>query len=216
MSRSAQLKRDLRDAMSDTLDGLMANFGFVRKKRSYSYFRTLGHARQELLISAVFNRRYIDEEFAIVPIMRVYMKEVSRVALDLVGEGGGHLLIDPYIIIGQEIDYAMREGGFSKWRASNIAQIRDQLISIANFFTKKNFPLLNNLGNYDGIIRIIKENDERFIKSDQFYIFVAAACLLNGDKEEAERIVNNRFSSVLFRDIYSSVLENVKKYDICA
>jgi hypothetical protein len=211
MRTPADIKYRLLDALADVLDEPLMQLGFVRKKGSLNYSRSLNDSLQQIRFVMDSNPKYQPGVDAHVhPMVRLAMPKVTETALVLVK--GDKLLLAgaPEIIVNQPIEFTAPKEKHERWFASNDEQFAAVCESIKAFLTRWVLPFLLEVSTPSDLVKLYETNDERIMKQKHWYIFVAAAYQVLGCLDKAREVGRQHFGSPGLRKRYAPLFASLR------
>jgi hypothetical protein len=208
MRSQKEIKADLVAALNAVGDEAFAGMGFKRRKGSLDYIRTIGDAQQTIAFAVDWLPKYqLDEELHLHPAMHLSMKPVTEAALRLVAGNKMLLANAPDIIVNQPIEFVAPKSERVRWFASGLDQMKVKVAEICMFVKKWVTPFLDELTTPDDLIGAYGRADERIMKQRHWYLFVAAAQLEKGRKNEALAVLEDNLRAPGLRKRYSIAFE---------
>jgi hypothetical protein len=208
MKSKNEIKADLLAALDEVGDETFAQLGFKRRKGSLNYTREINDTRHTIAFAADYLPKYqADAEVHLHPAMHLGMNAVSEAALKLVGGNKILLANAPEVIINQPIEFTAPKAKHVRWFASGLAQMKERVSEIAIFVEKWVIPFFDDLKTPDDLVSVYKNVDERMIKQRHWYLFVAAAVLVNGNRNEALSVLEDNLGAPALRKRYALAFE---------
>lgn len=210
MRDSKEVKADLVKALELSCDEPFKKHGFKRRKGSLSYIRSLGDAKQTVVFDADFFPKYQPgAEVHIHPAMHLSIKSVSAAAMNLVGGNKMLLANAPDMIFNQPIDTAAPKEAHVRWFASGLSEMSQKALEVVSFSEKWVIPFFDELQVPSGLVKLYANDDERVLKQRHWYLFVAGAEVVQGNKSEALAVLETNFGSPGLRKRYSVAFESL-------
>ncbi len=212
MRRAKEIKEDVLAALDEVGDVPFAAMGFKRSKRSFSYVRNIRDAKQTIAIGVACRPNYHPgAELYFHPAMQIAMKPVTESALRLV-RGNTMLLANaPDIIVNQPIEFTAPKAEYVRWFASGFKQIEQRVAEIGEFAQRWVSPLLDQLTTPDELIGVYETADDRLSKQRHWYLYIAAAHLVNGDTDKALTVLERNLGSPGLRKHFSVAFDSLKQ-----
>jgi hypothetical protein len=137
------------------------------------------------------------------------MPVVSDVAMWLVG--GNEVLLSNAsgIIVGQDIYFAAPREVHEMWCASGQEQMSHCIERIVPFVDRWTLPLLNDMNDPEDLIRAHISGDNRILMQKRWYIYVAAAYIVCGNRVAARDVIETYLGAPGLRSRYAVVFDNV-------
>lgn len=203
------MKADFQSALSLVADDHFQDWGYQRRSGSFRYVHRDQCATHTVLFSADYFPKYEPTaEIAILPVLRVAMPEVSQMALRLV-DGDRMLLADaPDLVVAQPLDFSAPYRFHEWWFAVGHDEIQRCVQKAVSFFETWGLPLMDDLRCSRDLIAVCTDDDERLLKQEHWYVFVAAALALDGRNEDACSLLRDRLAPGMQR-MYAAVFENL-------
>lgn len=210
MNTAAQIKDELREALSEASDEELRKEGFSRSPRALFYRRRFVAAEHQIVIGTECHPRYQPEgAVRIHPMVLMKIPEVSDKALALV-EGNSALLASaPDIILNQPLEHFGPKETFPRWYGSSKAEYLEAASSIVSYVKAWVLPFLLETSTPTGLIRAYEASDARVSMQAHSYVYVAAAYCCVGEPDKASQVVLERFQSASLRRRYSSLFESL-------
>ena len=204
------IKSDLLTALGSIGDEAFGAMGFKRRKGSLDYRRTVGDAQQTVAFAADYLPKCKPgEELHLHPAMRLVMPTVTEAALRLVAGKKVLLANAPSIIVNQPIEFTAPKAEHVRWFATGLDQMKERVTELIEFVEKWVRPFLDQLSTPDDLIAVYKSGDERMLKQRHWYLFIAAAYMVNGDDSEALNILENNLGLPGLRKRYAVAFETL-------
>lgn len=212
MRRSKEIKEDVIAALKAAGDEQFAEMGFKRSRRSLNYVRTIREAKQTIAFGVAYWPRYQPgEELYFHPAMHLTMKPVTEAALRLVAGNKILLANAPDIIVNQPIEFTAPKSEYFKWFASGLGQMKHRVTEIGVFVQKWVTPFLDQLTTPDELIGVYETADDRMTKQRHWYLYIAAAHLVNGDANKARTVLEDNLGAPGLREYYSVAFESLSQ-----
>lgn len=210
MRRAKEIKEDLLAALEAVGDGAFSEMGFKRSKRSLNYVRSICDAKQTIAFAGDYVPKYWPgEELCLLPKMHLSMKPVTNAALQLVA-GNKALLADaPDIIVNQPIEFTASKDKYVPWTASGLEQMKERVGEICGFVNTWVVPFLDVLTIPSELIGVYESADDRMMKQHHWYLFIAAAHLVNGNASSALTVLEDNLGAPGLRRRYSVAFETL-------
>jgi hypothetical protein len=208
MSSKKEIKEILVCSLAECLDEFLYGFGFQRRKNSVNYIRKMNEMVQEISFLFHYKPRYQPGADAhIYPMLKLSEPKVCKVALDMVA--GQKLLLAnaPEIIVNQPIEITAPKEYHVRWFATNPTEFDQKIIEIRSFIERWAVPFLQDYSGLKGITDSYDSNDERVLRQQHWYIFVAASYVLMGKIAEATKVIEEKFGKPGLRSRYGCLFE---------
>lgn len=210
MRDSKEVKADLIKALELSCDEPFKKYDFKRRKGSLSYIRSFCDAKQTIVFDIdIFPKYQPGAEVHIHPAMHLSIESVSNAAMNLVGGNKMLLANAPDMIFNQPIDIVASKKVNVRWFASGLSEMSQKVIEIVSFSEKWIFPFFDELHAPSGLVTLYTNNDERVLKQRHWYLFVAGAEIVQGNKREALTVLEKNFGTPGLRKRYSVAFESL-------
>lgn len=213
--RAPDIKSDLLDALKKCSDASFEKHGFKRSLKSTIYGRNVKDAMHQVCINVNYNpKSRPGMELELLPTMRLKMDAVLAQAVRL-SEGCDNILPpEPEFIVSQPIHFTAPKDKFIQWFAAGREQINHSVSDVFAFCELWVIPFLDKLSTPQDLINIYTECDGRMMKQNHWYIFIAAAYIVNGHPSEALKVLDRKLGSAGMRKQYAVVFESVRKLSL--
>ncbi len=193
--------------MEEEFDEIMNTYGFRRRKNSYTYLREVDTTKQKIEILFFLHPSYQVGALAhIYPWLSVYYPKVNKIAREMISEDSMIACLKDKTIRQPIQIYSNAE----RWMLKNDKDSNYLSKNIAMFLEKYTIPLLNDLKNVEGFIRMYEQKDKRIIMDDAKYIFVASSYVLQRDYQKGLMVLEKRFGRPGLRERYSLAFEYIE------
>jgi len=210
MRSEKEIKADLLAALDVAGDEAFAGMGFKRRRGSLNYVRTIGEAKQTIDFTPDYLPKYqADAELHIHPMMKLEIEPVYEAALKLVNGNKMLLANSSGTIIGQPIEFTAPKAEHVRWFATGIDQMRDRVSEIVVFVEKWVSPFLDGLKSPADLVNVYTSADDRMMKQRHWYLFVAAAELVNGNRDGALSVLEDNLGAPGLRKRYAPAFETL-------
>lgn len=211
MRRAKEIKEDLLAALEAVGDGALAETGFKRSKRSVNYVRRTGDARQTIAFTGDYVPRYQPgAELCLLPQMHLAMKPVTEAALRLVAGDAWLLANAPDIIVNQPITFTAPKDARVPLVASGLGQMTERVDEICGFVNTWVVPFVDVITTPNELIGIYENADDRMMKQRHWYLFIAAAHLVNGNAGTALTVLQDNLGAPGLRRRFSVAFETLE------
>ncbi len=206
MATKNEVKSTLITALEAHLDSYLADAQFDRRKNSLIYTRKNDDVVQEINIQLNFKPKYqpgVDAH--IYPMIKLMIPRVSEIALDMI-EGKKIVLANaPEIILNQPMEMTAPKEHHVRWFATEYSEFVDVVVQIRGFIERWAITFLNEYNSINGITKAYELNDDRLMRQQHWYIYVAAAYVLENKKEDAKKVVEEKFGKPGLRKQFSAL-----------
>lgn len=207
---SIEIKNALLEALATVVDEPLKQFGFVRKKSSTTYSRSLNAAEQQItFVIDCFPKYQPGAEAHIHPMFALKMPQVSEKALALVNGDTMLLAGAPEIIVNQPIEFTAPKDKHQRWFATGNEQFVAACESIQAFLARRVLPFLSEVSTPADLVKLYETNDGRVMKQKHWHIFIAAAYQDLGQLDKAREVVREQFGSPGLRKRYAPLFASL-------
>ncbi len=208
MTTKKEVKIILLDVLDTHLDAYLAEAQFSRRNNSLVYTRKSDEVLQEINIQFNYKPKYqpgVDAH--IYPMIMLKIPKLSEIALDMAGGNEIVLANAPEIILNQPMEMTAPKEHHVRWFATEYSEFVDVIKQIRDFIEKWAISFLDGYNSANGITKGYELNDDRLMRQQHWYIFVAAAYVLENKMNDAKKVVEERFGMPGSRKQFSSLFE---------
>lgn len=212
MRLKSETKPDVLTALSSIADRALQRHGFQRKSGTLVYSRLHGQAKQEIEFSLQFSPSYEPSaDVHIQPYMRIGIPSVSKVALDMLG-GDAMLLGDASAaVVNQPVELAAPKAAMERWFGTDADDIAIKVAEAVRFIERWAVPLFDEISTPADLIRAYQTDDARLLKQQHWFVYPAAAAVVEGDLISAQTILDSKFKSPGLRSRFSAAFSHVSR-----
>ncbi len=203
---------ELTEAIRDELDSTMQAAGFQRPKRSLVFTRNVAASRQSIEITVQRRPRWQpDAVDYLYPWTRVEFTRISDTALELVNSnvfliGSGHAAI------AQPIEFICPKDQRVQWYTFGTSGDYVRCVrSMKEVILRHVIPFLDDYSDPMSLIKYFEQGDERLPYQRRLALFIAAACIVNGQAAKALEVLEAKLGKPGPREQYSSAFEYVHR-----
>jgi hypothetical protein len=201
----------LKDALVQELDGLLGAHAFERGPRSLKYIRRHGAAVQEVEFCFQYRPRYEPGAAAhVLPWVAIKISEVSQIALAMV-QVPALLSGTPLFVLRQPLDIVIPKHLHARWFFSDEPTARHAIRSIRESLAAFGVPFLDSLASSSGLVRAFETADDRVLKQQHWYIYVAAAYIVLGSVDKARAVLNDKLGNMVARQRFATAFDYVER-----
>lgn len=208
MGTKKEVKALLLNVLGEYLDTCLAELHFSRRKNSLIYNRKIGDVVQEINIQLNYKPKYqpgVDAH--IYPMIRIMIPKVSEIALQMVSGQKLILANAPEIIINQPLEMTAPKEHHARWFATLQEEFISVIGQIKTFINEWSLSFLRDYNSIDGLVRGYEKNDERLMRQQHWYIYIAAAFVLLNRIEDARQVVEDKFGKPGLKSRFSALFE---------
>lgn len=210
MTKSAEVKGELLEALASVLDEPLRQRGFTRKRNSLTYQRVLSAAEHQITLAIdCFPRYQPGAEAHVQPMLQLKMPAVSERALTLVNGDRMLLANAPDVLVNQPIEFTAPKDKHQRWFATGKAQFVVVCTSIQAFLDAWVLPFLSEVTTPADLIKLYESGDPRIMKQKHWYIFIVAAYQTMGQFEHAREVVRQQFGGAGLRKRYAPLFASL-------
>lgn len=203
-------KTNLLGMLDGSVDQVLLDQGFKRRKRSFTYNKVLAESIQEIDFSANFFPRYENgAEAHVHPFFVWKIPSVSKEALRLVNGNKMLLANAPSIILKQPIEICASKENHERWITKSSEDYNTVGAAICSFIKRFLINLLDDMQSVDDLLKAYESSDTRLLKQQHWYVFVAAAYVLKESHEKAKLVMENHLGNPGLRRRYANVYANL-------
>lgn len=209
------IKSYLLNMLSELIDNPLRKYDFSRKKNQLIYTWANNEVTQKLSFDFAFKPRYEPNFVAhLNPRVILFFPRIKSIAFDMVHGDKWLLANAPEITLNQPIDLLAPKSEHIRWFATHQEDFFDAGSSIVKFINSWVVPFLVDYRSVEGIVDNFEKGDNRVLKQDHWFIYVAAAYILLKNPSKAEEIIKERFDRAGTREKYSSLFDYFSKQDV--
>lgn len=199
----------LRDALATELDDVLAASSFARRANSLDYTRTCKDGKQKLRMVFTYKPKYQPGASGhIYPQITVVLPELNELAIEMVG-GNQRLIGDPNITFSQPIDMVIPKEHHLRWFTTGPATFGECVASIRSSLDTWIVPFLDEYTTIESITTAYESGDDRIMMQRHFYIYIAAAYILQQKPELAKQVLEDKLGRAGPRREYAQAFEYV-------
>ena len=204
MPLASENRASLIAALASTSDPFFAEFGFRRTRRGMSYIRLRPEARQALHFHSASNPSYFPGVVLhIQPKLEVVIPSVARIALQMVGDP--RLLSGaPDIVVFTLLELLEVPSRQQRWCVSSAAELPACLASIHDGFRRLALPLFEDYSSGLGLTSSYEAGDRRPLIQQHWYVYVAAAYILQNRRSEARAVLERHLGTPGLRERFAA------------
>jgi len=208
MATKKEIMNILLEVLDSHLDEFLLESRFNRRKNSLVYTRNINEVIQELNIQLNVKPKYqpgVDAH--IYPMIKLVIPRISEIALEMVAGKKIFLANTPEIILYQPMEMTAPKEYHVRWFASDKSEFISAILQINNYINIWAQKFLEDYSTVYGITNGYESNDERVMRQQHWYIYVAAAYILVNRKAEAQKIIEEKFGLPGLRKQFSFLFE---------
>lgn len=197
------------DALATELDDVLAASSFARRANSLDYIRQCEGGKQMLRMVFAYKPKYQPGATGhIYPQITVVLPELNKLALEMVA-GNQRLIGDPDITFSQPIDMVIPKEHHLRWFTYGPATFGECVTSIRSSLETWVIPFLDEYTAVDSITSAYETGDDRIMMQRHFYIYVAAAYIMQQKPELAKQVLEDKLGRAGPRREYAQAFEYV-------
>lgn len=203
---------EIKSSFSSTLgklEGLLSKWGFKRSGKSFSFWRRESEFRHCIDLNISTNPTYARDSIAhIYPLLRVEIKAVSKLAVDLVKGDLWILANSPETIINIPLENLIPK----EKRPQSFAKTKEDFsaisVSVYDCLEKWGLPFLDCYKSAYDVVSEYETGGRPMWAQSHWIIFVVAACLVIGKPELARKIARKE-EAFLGKKNYDAIIGSI-------
>ena len=208
--RRKTVRKWFMEALELELDAFLAQHRFVRRRNSDRYKRNLGQATQSIkMIFQLPGAGRQADPILFYPSISVTIPEVNDLALQMAG--GERLLGDTDLTLGEPLEITAPKAHRPRWLFIDEAGLREVVRSLRQFLDDWGLPFLDGYHSAESITHAFETSDERVLKVQNWYVYVAAAYLLLGKPDDAKAALSDKLTTKYVRERFKAAFEYVDR-----
>lgn len=208
MGSKKEVRAMLIDTLGTHLDTYLTQYQFKRRKNSLIYNRMTDDVVQEINIQLNYKPKYqpgVDAH--IYPWIKIMIPKVSDIALQMVS-GQKYILANaPEILLNQPLEMTVPKEHHVRWFATSYEDFVSVINQLRVFIDKWSLSFLDDYYSIKGLVRGYEKNDERLMRQQHWYIYIAAALVLLNRTEDARKVVEDRFGKPGLKNRFYALFE---------
>lgn len=199
------MKRIMFEMMEESIDDVVRDGGFVRRKNSLIYSKKIGTTKQKITMH--FNS-YYSTIMQIYPWYSVSFPKINDKAKEMTKYDSIYsgIISDLENKLNFPIQLCTKS---ERWIVESGEIPNGLLPQVCALLKRHTIPLLADLECEDNLIELFEQQDKRIVWDDIRHIFVASAYVLREDYAEALSVLQNRFKAWGPKH-HSTILEYIK------
>lgn len=210
MVSNRDVEADVRDALSELVDGFLDASGFRRTPKSIDYVRTVPDGKQYLRFNLQLKPAYNpNAESRLNPHICAVFPALNQIVIEMVKDAE-LLVAAPEITFNQPIDIAMPKDQNIRWYTSGRASVYSCISSIQMALNTWTIPFLDEYKTIGSLTTAYVKHDPRFMWQRQFYIYIAAAFMFLNQPACAMKVLDDHFGKPGARKKYAKIFDYVE------
>jgi hypothetical protein len=210
MSKAADVKATVSEAMSIVVDEPLARTGFMRRRGALVYRRALNDVEHAInFVVHCFPQYRRDMDVHIQPWVQVRLPVISDISIRLLKGDKALLANAPDLVLNQPLDLVAPRDAHQRWFAKSPEDYLETCNSILDFLQDWGIPFLSAISTPADLVQMYRTNDARVLAQKHWYVYVVAALVSLDEGERALEVAQREFASPLLRRRYAPLFESL-------